>query len=60
VEALARLRGRQGRNEEAVALWQKVLALRRPAAPEVLRPGNLAAAFNPCGSSGAWRRGATH
>lgn len=45
VEALARLRERQGRHEEAVALWQKVFALRPPSALEMLTLGNLAMAL---------------
>ena len=44
VEALALLRERQGRAGEALELRQKVYALRRPSAPELVRMGQLAMA----------------
>ena len=44
VEALARIRERQGRNEEALALWKRVAALRPPTAAEALHIGELAMA----------------
>jgi tetratricopeptide (TPR) repeat protein len=42
LEALARIRERQGRPGEAADLWQRVYALRSPTAPEALRLGALA------------------
>jgi choline-sulfatase len=42
VEALASIRERQGRLDEAVSLWEKVFALRSPAAPELVHLGQLA------------------
>jgi arylsulfatase A-like enzyme/tetratricopeptide (TPR) repeat protein len=44
VEALARIRERQERNDEALALWQQVFALRAPTAGESVRLGELAMA----------------
>ena len=42
VEGLARIRERQDRIEDAVALWQKVHALRAPTAAELVHLGELA------------------
>jgi len=42
LEALARIRERQGRPGEAADLWQRVYALRSPTAPEAVRLGELA------------------
>jgi len=42
VEALARIRERQGRNEDALRLWQQAYALRAPSAAESVRLGELA------------------
>jgi choline-sulfatase len=42
VEALARVRERQGRLEEAIALWREVHARRRPAPAELVRLGQMA------------------
>jgi tetratricopeptide (TPR) repeat protein len=42
LEALARLRERQGRAADAIALWQKVHELRRPTTAELVRAGELA------------------
>ncbi|MEO8499825.1 MAG: sulfatase-like hydrolase/transferase [Vicinamibacteria bacterium] len=42
VEALARIRERQGRIPEAIAAWQKVHALRAPRAAELVKLGQLA------------------
>jgi tetratricopeptide (TPR) repeat protein len=42
LEALARLRERQGRAEDALGLWQKIHELRRPTAAELVRTGKLA------------------
>jgi choline-sulfatase len=42
LEALARIRERQGRPGEAADLWQKVYALRSPNAAEAVRLGELA------------------
>jgi tetratricopeptide (TPR) repeat protein len=44
VEALARVRERQGRVEEALALWQRVIALRPPVAGDFVKLGELAMA----------------
>ncbi len=45
VEALARIRERQGRPEDALALWAKVYALRPPSGPEAAHLGELAMAL---------------
>jgi tetratricopeptide (TPR) repeat protein len=42
LEALARIRERQGRTGEAADLWQRVYALRSSTAPEAVRLGQLA------------------
>jgi tetratricopeptide (TPR) repeat protein len=42
VEALARIRERQGRNEDALRLWQQAYALRAPSAAESVHLGELA------------------
>ena len=42
VETLARLRERQGRTREAVAMWQRVLTLRKPGGADLVRLGELA------------------
>jgi len=42
LEALAQLRGRQGRAAEALGLWQKIHALRRPTTAELVHTGELA------------------
>jgi choline-sulfatase len=42
VEALARVRERRGRLEEAIALWREVHARRRPAPAELVRLGQMA------------------
>jgi tetratricopeptide (TPR) repeat protein len=42
LEALARIRERQGRPGEAADLWQRVYALRSPTAAEAVRLGELA------------------
>jgi tetratricopeptide (TPR) repeat protein len=42
LEALARLRERQGRPSEALAIWQRIHGLRRPAAVELVKVGELA------------------
>jgi choline-sulfatase len=42
LEALALVRERQGRFDEAIALRQKLYALRAPSAPELVATGNLA------------------
>jgi tetratricopeptide (TPR) repeat protein len=42
LEALARLRERQGRAAEALGLWQKVHELRRPTTAELVHAGELA------------------
>lgn len=44
VEALARARERQGRLDDALALWQRVTALRAPTAADYVRLGDLAMA----------------
>lgn len=44
VEALARIREREGRIPEAIAVWQEVHALRTPRAVELLKLGQLAMA----------------
>ena len=42
LEALARLREREGRPAEALVLWQRIHGLRRPAAVELVKVGELA------------------
>ena len=42
VEALERIREKQGRTQEAIVLLQRVHALRAPAAPELARLGEMA------------------
>jgi len=42
VEALARIRERQGRPADAIALWQKVYTARDPSADELIKLGTLA------------------
>jgi len=42
LEALATLRERQGRRDEALVLYQRIHALRRPLASELVRVGELA------------------
>jgi tetratricopeptide (TPR) repeat protein len=42
VEALARVRERQGRIEDAVTLWQRVMVLRAPTPPDLVKLGELA------------------
>jgi Tfp pilus assembly protein PilF len=42
VDALARIRERQGRPADAIALWQKVYAARDPSADELIKLGTLA------------------
>ena len=44
VEALARIRERQGRNEDALALWTQVFTLRAPTPAESVHLGELAMA----------------
>jgi tetratricopeptide (TPR) repeat protein len=42
LEALARLRERQGRAEDALGLWQKIHELRQPTAAELVHTGEIA------------------
>lgn len=42
LEALARVRERQGRARDALALWQRVHSLRKPGALELVKVGELA------------------
>lgn len=44
VEALARVRERQGRVEDALSLWQRVSALRQPVPGDLVKVGELAMA----------------
>ena len=44
LEALARLRERQGRTREAIATWQRIHALRKASAAELVKVGELAMA----------------
>jgi arylsulfatase A-like enzyme/thioredoxin-like negative regulator of GroEL len=44
LEALARIRERQGRDDDALALWTQVFALRPATAPEAVHLGELAMA----------------
>jgi tetratricopeptide (TPR) repeat protein len=42
IEALARLHERQGRTRDAIGAWQRVHALRKPTAAELVKVGRLA------------------
>lgn len=42
LEALARIRERQGRTREAMATWQRIHSLRQPSGAELVRLGSLA------------------
>jgi len=42
LEALARVRERQGRTRDALALWQRIHSLRKPGALELVKVGELA------------------
>jgi tetratricopeptide (TPR) repeat protein len=42
LEALARVRERQGRTRDALALWQRIHGLRKPSALELVKVGGLA------------------
>jgi tetratricopeptide (TPR) repeat protein len=54
LEALARLRERQGRAADALGLWQRVLELRRPTAGELVHAGQLAMGTGQTALATAW------
>jgi tetratricopeptide (TPR) repeat protein len=58
LEALARLRERQGRAEEALVLWQKVHELRGLTAAELVHAGDLAMAVGQTTLASEWLEGA--